>query len=105
MADSAEKPAQPQGGAALADIERALQQILQAVRDGQDDGIDQLVGQVGTLVESLDAAEADAQPQAVQRVRSLWKQTALALATARQQANAELHRVTTGRRTIRAYRS
>lgn len=104
MADSADQPAQPQGGAGIADIERTLQQILQAVRDGQNDGIDQLMDQVGTLVESLDAAEAEDQPQAVQRVQSLWKETALALATTGQQARSELRRLTAGRRSLRAYR-
>jgi len=105
MTDSAERPAQPRAGAGLADIERALQGILQAVRDGQDDSIDQLVNQVGELVESFEAAEADAQPQVVRRVRSLFKQTALALATAGQQARARLRRVATGKKSLRAYRS
>lgn len=105
MADNAEQPAQPRGGAGIADIERALQQILQAIRDGQNDGVDQLVDQVGTLVESLDPAEADAQPQAVRRVRSLWNQATLALATTGQQARDELRRLAAGRTSLRAYRS
>jgi len=105
MADSAEKPAQSQGAAGIADIEHALRQILQAVRDGQDDSIDQFVDEVGELVKSLEAAEADAQPQAVRRVRSLFKQTALALATTGQQARGELRRLAAARTSLRAYRS
>ena len=60
---------------------------------------------MGTLFKSLNAAEAHADPQAVLRVRALFKQAAIAMATASQQARSELKRLSAGRRSLRAYRS
>jgi hypothetical protein len=92
--------------AAIAHIEKTLRQILRAVSDGQDNRIGPLVEQLGTLFESLDpAAQAGAAtPQDLQRVRDLWKQTSLAIASASQQASAELQRIAAGRSMLRAYR-
>ena len=94
------------GIAGVADVENTLRQILQAVSDGQDNRIGPLVEQLGTLIQSLSPADkaGAATPQDLQRVRDLWKQTALALASASQQARAELQRIAAGRSTLRAYR-
>jgi len=102
----------------ISGIELALRQILQAVSDGQDNRIGPLVEQLGALIQSLDpaggtaaagavgadAAAGAATPQDLQRVMDLWKQTSLALASASQQASAELQRIAAGRSTLRAYR-
>jgi dihydrodipicolinate synthase/N-acetylneuraminate lyase len=98
--------------AGIADIEQALRQILQAVSDGQDNRIGPLVEQLGTLIQSLNpaggtaaaAAAGAATPQDLQRVMDLWKETSLALASASQQACADLQRIAAGRSTLRAYR-
>ena len=100
------------GIAGIAGIERTLRQILQAVSDGQDNRIGPLVEPLGTLIQSLgpadkagaDGADGAAAPQDLQRVSNLWKQTSLALASASQQASAELQRIAAGRSTLRAYR-
>jgi hypothetical protein len=104
--------------AGIAGIELVLRQIIQAVSEGHDNRIGPLVDQLGALFESLtpaggtaaagadaaDAANGAATPQDLQRVRALWKQTSLALASASQQASAELQRIAAGRSTLRAYR-
>ena len=91
---------------ALAGIEEALRQILQAVRDGQDDRVGPLVDRLGAAMESFGQAgmPGEAAPQDLNRVRDLWKQTSLALASAGQQASAELQRIAAGRKTRLAYR-
>jgi len=115
MISPAESAAPQPAGASIANIdaaadisgiELALRQILQAVSDGQDNRIGPLVEQLGALIQSLDpAAQAGAAtPQDLQHVMDLWKQTSLALASASQQARAELQRIATGRSTLRAYR-
>lgn len=105
MADFAERRTQSPAPTGIAGIERALQDIIQAIGNGRDDGIEKLMDQMGTLVESLDAAEAHADPQAVLRVRALFNQATLALATASQQARGELKHLSVGKRSLRAYRS
>ncbi len=104
MGDNAKQPTQSPGDTGLANIELALQHILQAIGDGQSDGIEKLTDQMDTLVKSLDAAEAHADPQAVMRIQALFKQATLAMATASQQARGELKRISAGRRSLRAYR-
>jgi len=90
----------------IAHIEKTLRQILQAVSDGQDNRIEPLVDQLGTLFESLGPADkaGPATPQDLQRVMDLWKQTSLALASASHEASTELQRIAAGRSTLRAYR-
>jgi hypothetical protein len=105
MADSAEQPAQSPGSTGIAGIEQALQHILQAVSNGRDDDIEKLMDQMGDLVESLDAAEAHADAQAVLRIRTLFNQATLAMATASQQARGEHKHLSVGKRSLRAYRS
>jgi hypothetical protein len=109
---SACSTAQEPAGTVIAGIERTLRQILQAVSTGQDNRIGSLVEQLGTQIQSLspadkagaDGAACAATPQDLQRVSNLWKQTSLALASASQQASAELQRISAGRSTLRAYR-
>jgi hypothetical protein len=90
----------------IADMEEALRQILQAVSDGHDDRIGPLVEQLGNLIHSVGPADkaGAARPQDLRRVRDLWRQTTLALASASQQASAELQRIAAGRSALRAYR-
>jgi hypothetical protein len=98
-------PPPPPDGTGIADIERTLRQILQAVGDGQDNRVGPLVEQLGKIIQSVDPANATGHEQAIGQVRTLWKQTALALASARHQAGAELHRIAAGRSSLRAYRT
>ena len=94
------------GIAGVADVENTLRQILHAVSTGQDNRIGPLVEQLGTLIESLDPADkaCAATPQDLQRVRNLWKETSLAIASASHEASTELQRIAAGRKTLRAYR-
>ena len=93
--------------AGIAGIELVLRQIIQAVSDGQDNRIEPLVDQLGTLFESLGPADkaGPATPQDLQRVMDLWKQTSLSLASASHETSTELQRIAAGRKTLRAYRS
>ena len=105
MADFTDQPAQSPGTTSIAGIEQALQHIIQAIGNGRDDDIEKLIDQMGTLMESLDAAKAHADPQAVLRIQTLFNQATLALATASQQARGELKHLSVGKRSLRAYRS
>ncbi|MCX7429330.1 MAG: hypothetical protein NTW96_27365, partial [Planctomycetia bacterium] len=96
----------------IAGIELVLRQIIQAVSEGRDDRVGPFVDRLGALFESLtpadrtaaNGADGAATLQDLQRVSNLWKQTALAIASASQQASAELQHIAVGRSTLRAYR-
>lgn len=98
--------------AGIAGIELVLRQIIQAVNQGRDDRAGPLVDRLGALFESLtpadrtaaDGADGAATLQDLHRISNLWKQTALAIASASQQASAELQHIAVGRSTLRAYR-
>jgi len=105
MADSTDQPAQSPGATGIADIEQALQHIIQVIGNGRNHDIEKLIDQMGTLVESLGAAEAHADCQAVLRIQALFNQATLALAAASQQARGELKHLSVGKRSLRAYRS
>ncbi len=104
MAETTEESEQSPGNAPLAGIERALQQVLRNLGDGRDDGIDEAMRRLSSLIESLDADEARHDPRSVSRIQSLFKQAALALATTSRQARGELKRLSAGRKSLRAYR-
>jgi len=98
-------PAAPApAGTVMAGIELVLRQVIQAVSEGHGDRVAPLVDQLDTLLESLTPADKADSEDAVMRTQALWKQATLAIASASQQAAAELNRVATGRKTLRAYR-
>ena len=89
----------------LEGIEARLRQILDTVKVGQDDRLDPLLDELEELVASLDfSAARGSDPERLARIRVLWKEAALTLATAGQGARSELRRISTGRKTIAAYR-
>ena len=100
-----ESAAQEPAGTGIAGIELALRQIIQAVSNGRDDRVGPLVDQLGSLFESLTPADKAEPEEAVVRIQALWKQATLAIASASHEASAELQRIATGRKTLRAYRS
>ena len=104
MGDIDTQSSHSSGNTNLANIERALEDILQAIGNGHGEGIDKTMNQVGKLVKSLNAAEAHADPQAVSRVQELFKKTALSMATATRKNRDELRHLSAGKRSLRAYR-
>jgi hypothetical protein len=90
----------------LCDIESRLRQIIEAVQTGQDDQLDELLDELDALVMSMESAgAAEADPEELARIRNLWKQAALALAAAGQDAKGQLVRVVAGQKTLKAYKA
>jgi len=86
-------------------IENKLRRLLDAVRAGRDDRLEAHLAELGDAIAALESAAAsDVAPEDLARIRDLWKQAALALASATQNARGELQRVTAGRKTLKAYK-
>jgi len=96
-------PCQEGTMAGLSDIENRLREILDAVRAGRNERLDPLLDELEALVAAFEAAAGSAAREDIERIRALWEEAALTLATAGQAARGELRHVATGRKTLKAY--
>ena len=89
----------------LCEIESKLRGIINAAQAGRDDKLDVLLDELDELIGAADSSPvANASAQDLARVRGLWKQAALTLASAKVAAGDELRRSAAGRKTLRAYK-
>lgn len=90
----------------LEQIESRLREILDSVKVGRSERLDPLLDELGELVADFDPAVAkQTSPEHLERVRLLWKEAALTLATTGAGARSELLHLSTGRKTLKAYKA